>query len=364
MSGNWLRELAAAVDSQGTVVRASVVRADGSAPRGPGSAMVVGPERFTGTVGGGALELEALKVARDMLAPASLDDASDWHRLWRPFPLGPSLGQCCGGYVELLFELVTPKEALVLSEIAGDGSFDATGVVLRPLEAGEAIRVAGNPEDKPGDISNNMPEDVLSAVDALQSGNRTRRWAQRVSDWYVEPLGTSKIPLFLYGAGHVGRAVVKVLSDLPFEIFWVDTLAERYPPSVPAGVHRLISADPADAARHAPTGAWHVVMTYSHAIDFDVCQAVLSGGGFAYLGLIASKTKRVRFRRRLAEAGLSDDIIAGLHAPIGLPGLDGKEPAVIAVSLAADLLVRLQQVSGEAALPLRTDATAEALGKS
>jgi xanthine dehydrogenase accessory factor len=169
--------------------------------------------------------------------------------------------------------------------------------------------------------------------------------------WYAEPLGPDLAPLFLYGAGHVGRAAAKLLAGLPFEVHWVDIGAERYPDDMPPRVHRLVAADPARAAHHAPAGAWHVVMTYSHAIDLEVCQTVLARGDFAYLGLIASKTKRARFVRRFRDAGLPEAAIARLHAPIGLPGLEGKEPAVIAVSLAADLLLRLRASEGEAVQP-------------
>lgn len=336
MSGDWLRELADTAVAEGAGVRVSVIRADGSAPRGAGSAMIVGKDRFTGTIGGGALEMEGLKVARDMLKPESVQGAEPWHRRWRPFPLGPSLGQCCGGYVELLFELATPTEAEALRDMADQAANNDQAVVLRPLEGGRPLVLSGG--DVPPDES--LPEAVGAAARDLAGGTGVA--ATRVEDWYLETMRDPRVPLFLYGAGHVGRAVVNVLKDLPFEIFWVDTQADRYPDRVPEGVHRLVSADPADAARHAPAGSWHVVMTYSHAIDFDVCRNVLEADRFGYLGLIASKTKRVRFRKRLAEAGFTEDHIARMHAPIGLPGLDGKEPATIAVSLAADLLIRLQ----------------------
>lgn len=345
MSRDWLRELADTATAEGAGVRVSVIRADGSAPRSAGSAMIVGRDAFTGTIGGGALEMEGLKVARDMLKPENIKGAEPWHRRWRPFPLGPSLGQCCGGYVELLFELATPKEAEALSEMAARAQADETAVVLRPLESGRPLTLL----DGDGTVGDSVPEPVGKAARELAGGSTAA--AARVEDWYLETMRDPRVPLFLFGAGHVGRAVVNVLKDLPFEIYWVDTQADRYPDSVPHGVHRLVSADPADAARHAPAGAWHVVMTYSHAIDFDVCRNVLAADQFGYLGLIASKTKRVRFRKRLAEAGFSEDQIARMHAPIGLPGLDGKEPATIAVSLAADLLIRLQAAHTAAAEP-------------
>ncbi|MEK9725501.1 MAG: XdhC family protein, partial [Rhodospirillaceae bacterium] len=127
--------LAAMAERDGAVVRVSVIRADGSSPRGAGSAMVVGPEKFSGTVGGGALELEALKGARDMLAVGKVAQAGPWTRSWRPFPLGPSLGQCCGGAVRVLFEIYGEAERLAakaLAETAASG-----GLVLHPLASGD-----------------------------------------------------------------------------------------------------------------------------------------------------------------------------------------------------------------------------------
>ena len=133
------------------------------------------------------------------------------------------------------------------------------------------------------------PPRVRSVVQEMLSGKRPRT-AMVVDEWFLEPLGQCREVLFLYGAGHVGRAVVRAFEGLPFEIYWVDTVSERYPAPIPIGVHQLISANPADAVQYAPPGSWHVVMTFSHAIDFDVCQAVLTRGDFSYAGVIASKT--------------------------------------------------------------------------
>ena len=331
MSMGWLDDLA---ESGGTRVRVSVMAAAGSSPNQVGSAMTVGTDAFTGTIGGGTLELEALKQARQLLETA--DTVEPWFRLVRDFPLGPALGQCCGGHVKLLFETVTATEAetILAGAAAGDGR-----LLLRPFESGRPIEVV---DPRACDLGTYPP-----AVAQLlrEFGSDARDWsAVAKQGWLIEPMRAHRQVMFLYGAGHVGRAVVHAFQGLPFEIYWVDTDASRYPEAVPAGVERMISANPADAARLAPGGAWHVVMTFSHAIDFDVCQAVLARGDFNYLGVIASKTKRQRFQRRLRDAGINDAVIARLQAPIGLEGLAGKEPAVIAVSLAADFLIKLQHL--------------------
>ena len=346
MTLGWLAELADMVAVHGPVVRVSIVRADGSAPRGAGAAMTVAAEAFTGTIGGGALEHEALNAARKMLPERRGAATPGWWRSVRDYPLGPSLGQCCGGRVRLLFEVLAAAELAAMTEALGAGEIVAEVMALHPLKPGSPIEFAHHRKDD----RDHWPLPLRRLVREMMSGVRPRG-PILTAGWYAEPLGPDLAPLFLYGAGHVGRAAAKVLADLPFEVHWVDTGADRYPDPMPPRVHRLVAADPARAARYAPAGAWHVVMTFSHAIDLEICRTVLARGDFAYLGVIASKTKRARFVRRLRDAGLSEAAVARLHAPIGLPGLEGKEPSVIAVSLAADLLLRLRANEGAAARP-------------
>jgi xanthine dehydrogenase accessory factor len=351
MTRGWLTELVDMVAAHGPVVRVSIVRVEGSAPRGAGVAMTVAAETFTGTIGGGALEHEALNAARAMLSDWRGAETPAWRRSLRDYPLGPSLGQCCGGRVRLLFEVLAAAELAAMTQALSAGALGAGEdlaevMALRPLEPGSAMEFAHHRKDD----RDGWPLPLRRLVRDMMSGVRPRS-PILAAGWYAEPLGPELAPLFLYGAGHVGRAVAKLLAELPFEVHWVDTDAGRYPDPLPPGVHRLVAADPSRAARHAPAGAWHVVMTFSHAIDLEVCQTVLARGDFAYLGVIASKTKRARFVRRLRDGGLSEAAVARLNAPIGLPGLGGKEPSAIAVSLAADLLLRLRANEGAAAQP-------------
>jgi xanthine dehydrogenase accessory factor len=161
------------------------------------------------------------------------------------------------------------------------------------------------------------------------------------ADWFVAPLARRTTPLYLYGAGHVGRALVRVLEGLPFDLVWVDTVRARFPAAIPAHARMEATRDPVSLAAQAPPGAFHLVMTYSHPLDLAICHALLRRGDFAYLGLIGSRTKRARFVKRLAEAGIDESMLARLVCPIGIPGLSGKEPPMIAVSTAADLVARL-----------------------
>ena len=263
----------------------------------------------------------------------------------RDFALGPSLGQCCGGYTRLLFEVFTARERPALEALATVTDPDAT-LVLRPLDGGRPLEVMSTRKD-PGE----RPLAVTRAVRDMLSGARPReavliRGSKGDGAWFVEPLERRTMPLYIYGAGHVGRALVRVLQDLPFAITWADTSAARFPDPIPTHVQALPTPDLPALASAAPAGAWHIVMTYSHALDLAICHAVLRRGAFGHLGLIGSATKRARFLKRLTELGIPAAMLGRLACPIGLPGLGGKEPSMIAVAVAAQL-VQLATASRE-----------------
>jgi xanthine dehydrogenase accessory factor len=149
-------------------------------------------------------------------------------------------------------------------------------------------------------------------------------------------------PVALFGGGHVGKALVNVLATLPFEVTWIDSRDEIFPPQVPAHV-RCDHSDPVHAAvGDLAPGSRVLIMSFSHAEDLDVVAACLrrhrERGDLSYIGLIGSKTKWATFRHRLEDRGFSAAELSQVTCPIGLPGIGGKEPGVIAVSVAAQLL--------------------------
>jgi xanthine dehydrogenase accessory factor len=157
--------------------------------------------------------------------------------------------------------------------------------------------------------------------------------------WLSEPIEPIKAPVWIYGAGHVGRALTHTLEPLPhFDITWVDTAPSRFPDTIPASVTPLIAANPADTIKYAPPNAHHLILTYSHALDLELCHQVLLGN-FVFAGLIGSKTKWARFRSRLLALGHSENQISRITCPIGDPAL-GKHPQEIAVGVATSLLSR------------------------
>jgi xanthine dehydrogenase accessory factor len=194
--------------------------------------------------------------------------------LLREFPLGPELGQCCGGAVTLLFELVAPPP------------------------------------------------------------------------WTVA----------LFGAGHVGKALVRLLGDLSCRVLWIDERADEFPTGVPARVHVTVSDVPEAEVAGLPPGADVLVMTHSHALDQRIVEAALSRSDLRLVGLIGSQTKRARFLSRLEHRGFGPEARARLTCPIGLPGVGGKRPAEIAVAVAAQLL----QLEAASAAQASSPATAKA----
>lgn len=298
-----LAALSGAVAAHGRVARIVVATAEGSAPREAGAAMLVWRDGSAGTIGGGALEWTAMERARILLesGPAPV---------LQRVPLGPALGQCCGGAVTLLTEIF------------------GTATLPRP-EAGVFARsVDGRP----------MPLAVKRLL-AKARGAGSLPVAALVQGWMVEPVLSPRRPLWIWGAGHVGRALAAVLAPLPdLAVTWVDVAPDRFPDAIPAGVTCLPAADPALLVAHCPAGADHLVLTFSHALDLELCHRLLTRG-FASLGLIGSQTKWARFRSRLRTLGHSDPQIARIRCPIGDPTL-GKHPQAIAIGVAQDILQR------------------------
>ncbi len=157
-------------------------------------------------------------------------------------------------------------------------------------------------------------------------------------------------PLVIFGAGHVGRALSLALAPLPFIVTWIDSRDDAFPAHIPANVRPVKSRDPPSEIAHVPSGAFVLILTHDHALDLAITAAALSRDDLPFVGLIGSATKRARFARRLAELGIDVSRIASLVCPIGLPGITGKEPAVIAASVVAQML----GLVGEGAAQLAT----------
>ncbi len=316
----WLDTLARTLRAGTPAMLVVVAKVEGSGPREAGARMIVTDEDFFGTIGGGQLEFEALQCAR-----AALESAPDVFS--KRYPLGPELGQCCGGAVTVVFEPFTAADAAWVEQVYEQAA--------KPVDIVRCV------EQRAGGFK----RAVVTGTDASHFSYGFSAEFHDGGFSMTERLCETRQPVWLFGAGHVGRALAAALAPLPFKVTWLDSRASEFPDELPDGVRMLAPAMPDLMVDEAPPESMFIVMTHSHALDQEICEAVLRRRDFAYLGLIGSDTKAARFASRLRAKGLADTDIARLHCPIGLPGITGKAPEVIAASVAADLLARLEKTS-------------------
>tara|TARA_R110001599_G_scaffold132184_3_gene308687 strand:- start:1818 stop:2678 length:861 start_codon:yes stop_codon:yes gene_type:complete len=246
----WYQAVAECERQGEPYVLVTILGVAGSVPREPSSKMVVTGEHSYDTIGGGHLEYQVIARAREQLA------AGRFESQMQHFPLGASLGQCCGGSVSILME------------------------------------------------------------------------GQRGSD----------ARLVVFGAGHVARALMTIMGQLPWRVTWVDSREDGFPQEVPDNVRVHYSDDPAGDAAGLCVGAHALILTHNHQLDYELCRALLNAGNALSIGLIGSQTKAERFRQRLEHRGHSAQQIERIRCPVGRDDVPGKRPMEVAVSISAELL--------------------------
>ncbi|MEX0589621.1 MAG: xanthine dehydrogenase accessory protein XdhC [Xanthobacteraceae bacterium] len=306
------RSILKLIERDGAAGLVTVAKVDGSTPREAGARMVVARDgSISGSIGGGPLEWAAIDVVKNMSAAGPGAE-------WKTVSLGPALDQCCGGRAELLHESFTAADREWIAPLA---SHDESELIVR------AERSGSGPYRR-------------RAVQTARPGEAITRDR---SDALTERFGEARTPVLLFGGGHVGRALVAALAPLPFTVRWIDDRPDAFDGARTLGAHTVVSALPESELRDAPTGSFVIMMTHSHALDLALVAAALPDTRFPYVGLIGSATKRALFERRLAEFGVSADAIARLVCPIGVAGISGKSPPVIAAAVAAELLVERER---------------------
>lgn len=280
----------AAVEQQGVCAMVSVAATEGSAPRDAGARIIVTRDGFHGTIGGGTLEWHAIAAAQSMLSRGSATKITS-------HALGPELGQCCGGRVQLATEIFDRSSLAMLRDIAA-------------REARGRFTVRGR----------------LAALD------------------FSETFGASNRHVYLFGAGHVGRALVLALAPLPVDVRWIDSRPNAFPRVAPGNVTLVAAENPVAELAEAAGGSLVYVMTHSHALDLAVVDAALRNSSVSHVGLIGSATKRARFEKRLRTACVEPARVDGLICPIGIAGIASKEPAMIAAAAAAQILILDEQL--------------------
>lgn len=320
----WIDELTDLAAAGEPAVLVTVAGIRGSAPREIGAKMIVTATTSIGTIGGGQLEYQSTRVAVGML--------NDERTTLRSFPLGSSMGQCCGGVVEILFEPIVDGMPAWLRDLAAlHGQREPAIIATRISTTAPAkLIVTASAVFGAGEVDSEL---VSKARKLLADKPVTCRDVQE----FYEPVVVPDLNIAVFGAGHVGTAVVSALSKLDSNIRWIDSRRDVFR-QVPANVRAVETADPALEVAAMPAQSFYLVMTHSHAIDFDVCDRILRRGDAAYCGLIGSLSKRRRFEKRYRQQGMAQSMIDSLICPIGVDGISGKKPAEIAVATAAEIL--------------------------
>ena len=332
----WIDELSDLTAANEAVVMITIAAIRGSAPREVGARMIVTATQSIGTIGGGQLEYQCTRIAIGMLGGDEITSV-------RKFPLGAAMGQCCGGVVDVLFEPLSTglpewlrdlrslhgqrEKAALLTQIGGDARF--------VVSAGRVFD--GEPQSLPEAVADH-------ALGLLENGSP----GERVDDWFVDTIIGTDFNIAVFGAGHVGTAVVAALAQLDCNIRWIDSRRDIFR-SAPANVRSIESPEPSLEVAAMPVASFYLVMTHSHALDFDICDRILRRQDAQYCGLIGSRSKKRRFEKRYRQQGMPQEMFDALTCPIGVDGISGKKPAEIAVAAAAEVLRAYEHMSKSSA---------------
>lgn len=334
----WIDELSDLAAAGEAVVLVTIASIRGSAPREPGAKMIVTATETIGTIGGGQLEHQCTRLALDMLNGDDLPSV-------RRFPLGSAMGQCCGGVVDVLFEPIAAGHTDWLRDVRALHGQRRPAVLVSGTSTPLKLVVTEDDVYRDSEVAD-APRIAAQARATLDSRKPEFR-----DGLFFEPVVGSDFNIAVFGAGHVGTAVVKALSGLDCNIRWIDNRRDIFR-STPRNVRAIETQEPALEVAAMPALSCYLVMTHSHPLDFEICDRILRRDDVAYCGLIGSKSKRRRFEKRFRQQGLSQPRIDNLVCPIGVDGITGKKPAEIAIAAAADLLRAYEQASaGDLALP-------------
>lgn len=262
-ASTWYEAVAQCQQDGAPYVIVTVISIAGSTPREAGSKMVVTDAQSIDTIGGGHLEFDAIKTAREMLSTGtgSVGDQGKNNASTeiRSYPLSSKLGQCCGGAVKVLFEVCN-------------------------------------------------------------------RHAQHIA---------------IFGAGHVAKALVPILAQLPLRISWIDSREDLFSHPLPANVKKVVEEAPETEVRGLEENTWLVILTHDHQLDYRITEQALKYPALPFVGLIGSQTKAKRFITKLEHRGFNESDLARLATPIGDTSIPGKRPIEVAVSIASQIIQRL-----------------------
>ncbi|MEO0574104.1 MAG: xanthine dehydrogenase accessory protein XdhC [Pseudomonadota bacterium] len=313
---NWPQRALQCIDNEIATVAVTVASLRGSAPREAGSKMLITADRLFGSVGGGYLEHECMRIARDLIATGE-------RRHLRRFALGSQCGQCCGGAVQVLFTRLDHADSDWLRAVIARQQANLFSAVSTPLDA-------------------TQPAVTWAPVDAPFVATLTDAASQRE---LRECVGPAPLHITIFGAGHVGKAIADVLRPMDAESIAVDNRQAQLQHDWPHNCAPLYVADPVSFVAHGRPQQHYLVMTHDHDLDYRLCCALMTRSDAAFVGLIGSHTKYRRFHKRWQRDGYSTDQINSITCPIGTPDIDGKHPGEIAIATVADILARRTRVA-------------------
>ena len=256
-----INKLTSFIDYKKNIIKAKIINVKGSSPNKINDFMLVAPKDIFGTIGGGNLEYLVIEESKLMLKNKS-------KRKKLNIPLGPGIGQCCGGYVEIILTLHKNTDAAMKDE--------------------------------------------------------------KVNDSFKEDL-------YIFGAGHIGQALIETIGNLNFTTYLIDSREEYLKMSVNKDVNYLLSKEPWKVVNKLKDNAYYVVLTHSHEYDLKILNEILTKK-FTFVGLIGSTTKKKRFFKRLTENGHDKNIIKKIECPIGVDIGNSKDPNEIAFSIITRLI--------------------------
>jgi xanthine dehydrogenase accessory factor len=329
---NWAGAALSRLATGADAVLVTITGAQGSTPRDAGTKMLVLAGDIEGTIGGGKLEHKAIALARQMLATGS-----PIFQIKR-FSLGPELSQCCGGNVQMMFEVVAASSGDWLERWSGLARAKEPWSLVTGFDGAAITKTLVGP-GRPADdgLPAAVRQQIARRAAALIRADLVGAVGEGI--YCIEPNGPPASEILLFGAGHVGKAIVRQFEHLPFHLTWIDSRDDEFPAVLPGNVTRRIAAMPPALVDQAPADGIYLVMTHSHPLDLEICARILRRADFRFLGLIGSETKRARFTSRLRAIGIPERDLSRLTSPIGVPGIGNKEPAAIAVAVAAQLLL-------------------------
>ncbi|MPW43900.1 xanthine dehydrogenase accessory protein XdhC [Acinetobacter guerrae] len=320
----WWRDFVSWQQQGSTVVLVTVVRADGSTPREVGATMLLrldAQQQFqqSDTIGGGHLEFQAIDLAKNMLL-----DSDQRQQFVERFNLSARLGQCCGGVMWLLFE-----------KIIATGNNQNFITCQKAWQNGQRIVRQISSQELPNKSLStwSIVEELSQSLNCdFQHTDTAWQWKQTVQPYAMK--------VMIFGAGHVGESIVRCLLPIGVQITWVDNRDDIFPRDLIDQINCISTDAPEAEIAHFDRSGAVLILTHDHQLDLQLCFEALkpSNQPFAYVGMIGSKSKRAIFEKRMQTRGYSQTELQRLICPIGIEGIGSKQPAIIAVSVVAQLL--------------------------